>query len=223
MCAENMSGHMMTHRSQLEIVYSRAEQQERFLSLGRTRLAGPLEFIHFFFQVEGVPRWFTHQLVRTRIASYSQSSMRFVNHASEGLPVLRPNLTSEQEEVWDSAIQHVESAYTQLVCDGVSFEDARGLLPNAILTNIGIDMSLKTLIGVAETRLCFQAQTLWQEFMSKVKVAIISFYAYSPAGEAYLINDLLVPACQRAGKCTFKSMYDRKCPKDPALKGECQS
>ena len=42
-------------------------------------IKGAFEFIHYTFEISGVSHAFTHQLVRTRHASYQQESMRAVD------------------------------------------------------------------------------------------------------------------------------------------------
>jgi flavin-dependent thymidylate synthase len=65
-----------------------------------TKLAAPLETIHMFFQIEGVTRAFTHQMVRQRTAVYFQESMRFA--VKETMPVgLPPSLVGVKRALHD--------------------------------------------------------------------------------------------------------------------------
>lgn len=218
--SENMVGNVMTLMSEVSEPLTRIVN--KVVSLGDSKLAGPLEFVHFTFQVEDVPRWFTHQLVRTRVGvSYSQVSLRFNDPTEGGYKIHVPlGLEDEMVDIFNVAVDVSTKAYQRLVEMGLPREEARGLLPMGTLTTIGVNYSLKTLMALAETRMCHQAQPIWVEFMKQVRAAIRSYYLTLPTQEDVVPNDevadvlcrLLVRSCDRYGRCTFKSMYDRDCP-----------
>jgi thymidylate synthase (FAD) len=96
----------------------------------------------FFF--EGISRACTHQLVRHRLASFSQESQRYVELSKGGWqPIVppavahNPEAVAELAEFWEMA----EKKYQRLRELGIRKEDARFLLPNAAETRIVTTMN----------------------------------------------------------------------------------
>ena len=118
-----------------------------------------IEHAVFTFSVEGVSRALTHQLVRHRVASYSQQSQRYVSMESASFvtpPTIEGN--PEAEEVFDGVMDAVWEAYAKLQELGIPNEDARYLLPNACTTNITITMNARELLHFFSLRSCNRAQ-----------------------------------------------------------------
>ena len=118
-----------------------------------------IEHAVFTFSVEGVSRALTHQLVRHRVASYSQQSQRYVSmeHASYVAPrTVEGNPEAEKE--FREAMEAAWKAYARLQELGVPNEDARYLLPNACTTNITITMHARELLHFFSLRSCNRAQ-----------------------------------------------------------------
>lgn len=203
---QNMAGNVITDLSQVD----EAEALETVAQLRKTSLQGPFEFVNFVFQIEGVPRTLTHQMVRTRIASYSQESLRFTVKAGNEFKYDLPTRVYNDPALkakYEAAMKGSAMAYEELIEAGASTEDARGVLPLNILTNIGVKWDLKTLIGIAEVRLCYQSQAHWRSVIEQIKQEIAE--KVDPA-----IADLLNPYCENHdGRCGFLSIYDRKCPR----------
>lgn len=81
-------------------------------------------------------RGISHELVRHRIASYTQASTRYIKYV-DGLPVIRPLFASvHEEEIWRKAMLAAEEAYLALIADGVPPENARDALPTCTATTI---------------------------------------------------------------------------------------
>lgn len=118
----------------------------------------PLEHVSFTFAVEGVSRAMTHQLVRHRIASYSQQSQRYVK-LEEFEYVIPPSMrrNPEAEEVFVAAMAQIKSAYQRLA-ELVHQEDARYVLPNACETKIVFTFNCRSLYNFFEHRCCERAQ-----------------------------------------------------------------
>jgi flavin-dependent thymidylate synthase len=99
------------------------------------------EFCDFMFLIEGVSRAFTHQFVRTRTLSFAQQAMQ-VLRVDQGNGWDYHVGTTIQADLAASAVYHqtmhtISQAYTALAdTPGVHTEDARGVLPTNILTNI---------------------------------------------------------------------------------------
>jgi len=145
-----------------------------------------VEHASFTFSVEGVSRSLTHQLVRHRIASYSQQSQRYVN-MSRAEYVLPPSLSEDRDarRIFEEAMEQAWKAYRELA-EKVPKEDARYVLPNACHTNITITMNARELWHMFTLRCCRRAQweirlMAWQMLAEVKQVAPILFQDAGPA------------------------------------------
>lgn len=118
-----------------------------------------IEHASFTFAIEGVSRALTHQLVRHRLASFSQQSQRYVN-AEDFNYIIPPKVKNKKEakEVYEKQINAAAAAYKKLVGLGIDKEDARFLLPNATETKIVVTMNARELLHFFQLRLCNRAQ-----------------------------------------------------------------
>lgn len=128
--------------------------------------ASPIEHVSFTFAISGVSRSLTHQLVRHRIASYSQQSQRYVD-ASDMDYIMPPAIAANPEAKarFMSFMEEVGSAYRDLKAllekDGrgsAACEDARFVLPQAASSSIVVTMNCRTLLNFFEHRCCTRAQ-----------------------------------------------------------------
>lgn len=118
----------------------------------------PLEHVSFTFGIQEVSRALTHQLVRHRIASYSQKSQRYVKEDQFGF-VIPPSIAGNPQarQQYLGVMEQIRQAYAQLstVTDK---EDARYVLPNACHTSIIVTMNCHSLLNFFEHRCCNRAQ-----------------------------------------------------------------
>ncbi len=131
---------------------------EKIMSLGHQSV---LEHVSFTFGIEGISRACSHQLVRHRLASYSQQSQRYVTFRGDDFPLVVPDSIAgsrAREEIFGRAMQACAEAYRELVADGVPAEDARFVLPNAAETKIIVTMNGRELLHFFELRCCERAQ-----------------------------------------------------------------
>lgn len=130
------------------------------------RLLSPLDSGHhsviehasFTFSVEGASRVLTHQLVRHRMASYSQQSQRYVG--MEDADYVMPDSIAQDEETsrrYRELMERIWEEYRYLA-SRVPAEDARYVLPNACTTNITVTMNARELWHFFELRCCNRAQ-----------------------------------------------------------------
>lgn len=128
----------------------------------------PIEHVTFTFGVEGISRACSHQIVRHRLASYSQQSQRYVGQQSEKRGgfnfVVPPNIEEIGKKQWFiEKMDIIQKWYDELVealenhGEG-TFEDARFLLPNAAETKIIITMNARELLHFFRVRCCNRAQ-----------------------------------------------------------------
>jgi len=118
-----------------------------------------LEHANFTFSISGVSRALTHQLVRHRIASYSQQSQRYVTLETPGY--VTPDSISRDEqtlESYKSLLDGLWEGYKDLIAHGVPEEDARYLLPNAAETHMVMTMNARELMHFFRLRCCLRAQ-----------------------------------------------------------------
>ncbi|RMG98387.1 MAG: FAD-dependent thymidylate synthase [Candidatus Dadabacteria bacterium] len=118
-----------------------------------------LEHASFTFGVEGISRACSHQLVRHRLASYSQQSQRYVR-LDEPNVVVPPSVAADPARAarFREAVEGVWALYRELVEAGVPAEDARYLLPNACETKLVVTMNARELRHLFALRLCRRAQ-----------------------------------------------------------------
>ncbi len=95
-------------------------------------------------------RGVTHEIVRHRIASYSQESTRYCNYSKDKfgneLTFIRPCFwadDSEEYAVWKRAMEEIEKTYVKLISLGAKPEEARSILPNSLKTEIVCTMNLR--------------------------------------------------------------------------------
>lgn len=105
-----------------------------------------IEHCSLTFEVSGISRACSHQLVRHRIASYSQESQRWVDMSSPQF-VIPPSISSSEEarQVWDEFMAKVQETYRAFRALGIPKEDARFILPNATTTHIVVTMNFREL------------------------------------------------------------------------------
>ncbi|MDD3398711.1 MAG: FAD-dependent thymidylate synthase [Candidatus Methanomethylophilaceae archaeon] len=117
-----------------------------------------IEHAVFTFSVQEVSRALTHQLVRHRIASFSQQSQRYVSMSQVSF-VTPPSIATDGKagKRYQELMQEIWGAYEELA-ELVPKEDARYLLPNACHTNIVITMNARELLHFFSLRCCNRAQ-----------------------------------------------------------------
>lgn len=118
----------------------------------------PTEHVTFTFAIEGVSRALTHQLVRHRIASYSQQSQRYVREESFDY-IIPPSVAAvpEARRRFEETMATIQSAYNELL-KVVPPEDARYVLPNACETKIVATFNCRSLYNFFRLRCCRRAQ-----------------------------------------------------------------
>jgi thymidylate synthase (FAD) len=119
-----------------------------------------LEHASFTFGIEGISRACSHQLVRHRIASYSQQSQRYVSH-EEPFEAVVPESVASRPELAARFQAHLVSThelYRELLAAGIPAEDARFVLPNAAATKLVMTMNARELHHFFALRCCRRAQ-----------------------------------------------------------------
>jgi len=172
-----------SHKSSGELIEGLSEEKNKSI-LGETIRKGHhsvIEHASFTFSVSGVSRALTHQLVRHRIASYSQQSQRFVK-LEEPTFVIPPSIREDSKSLreYNKFMENAWNLYGSLLERKIPKEDARFVLPNATTTNITITMNARELIHFFKLRCSTDAQweirgMAWKMFEKVKKVAPIIF------------------------------------------------
>jgi thymidylate synthase (FAD) len=117
-----------------------------------------IEHAYYTFSLEGVSRAMTHQLVRHRVASFSQQSQRYVSLLNPEY-VMPPSVSADEatKKLFEQAMEQAWEAYQKLA-EKVPVEDARYVLPNACESNIVVTMNARELIHFFSLRCCNRAQ-----------------------------------------------------------------
>ncbi|MEM0231452.1 MAG: FAD-dependent thymidylate synthase [Candidatus Woesearchaeota archaeon] len=144
---------------ELLLKVSEKEQSRLITTLIEMGHLSPFEHVVYTFGIEGISRACSHQLVRHRIASYSQQSQRYVSYENVKF-VVPPEIARNSEDKLKFLTQCLKEfeVYLEFVNKGYKPEDARFLLPNATETKIIITMNARELLHFYELRTCERAQ-----------------------------------------------------------------
>lgn len=145
-----------------------------------------LEHAVFTFSVSEVSRALTHQLIRHRIASYSQQSQRYVEILPEY--VIPPKIRGKSKEKFEKLMKECWNVYQTLIKEGVDKEDARYVLPNASFTKITITMNARELLHFFSLRCCIRSQWEIRNLARKMLIEVkkVAPIIFKDAGEPCL-------------------------------------
>jgi len=157
-----------------------------------------IEHASFTFSIEGVSRALTHQLVRHRLASYSQQSQRYVGMKNANY-VMPDSIANDEEasQRYQKLMDLIWEEYRYL-SDKLPLEDARYVLPNACTTNITVTMNARELWHFFELRCCNRTQWELRNVADEMlrQVREVSPVIFSKAG----------PPCLSRGRCPEGNM-----------------
>ena len=118
-------------------------------------------------------RAMTHELVRHRLASYSQESTRYVNYMNKTIYVVKPEwmerATNDMRDVWEASIVNAVDAYRNLITQGLKPQDARGVLPLDLKTEIVMTANMREWIHVLALRTSTGAHPQMRQLMSSAQ------------------------------------------------------
>jgi len=117
-------------------------------------------------------RGVSHELVRHRLAAYSQESTRYANYSRDKfgseITVIKPSFWPEGSEaysIWERAMQQTESAYMELLQAGAKAQEARSVLPNSLKTEVVMTANLREWRHVLKLRCSKPAHPQIREIM----------------------------------------------------------
>ena len=138
------------------------------------------EFVDYVFMIEGVSRAFTHQFVRSRNASYAQQTMRVLNMCD--YDYVMPERVAQNPAaklVVDDTNECIRVAYAALLELGLPAEDARGLLPTNIATNICAKFNLRAFTELAKSRTGGRTQGEYQKVVNAMVDAVLAVHPWA--------------------------------------------
>jgi thymidylate synthase (FAD) len=167
--------------------------------------ASVIEHASFTFSIEGVSRAMTHQLVRHRIASFTQQSQRYVTYDALEKYVTPSSIGDDADarKIYDKTLDLISETYRKLLNLGIPKEDARFILPNAAKTNIIVTMNARELHHFFNLRCCARAQWEIRE------TAIEMFKQAKKAAPALFEN--AGPSCVELNFCPEGKMKPAEC------------
>jgi thymidylate synthase (FAD) len=169
----------------------------------------PFEHASFTFAADGLSRVASHQLVRHRIASFSQQSQRYVK-VSAPQAVAPPSVSAipEAAAIFASQLKSAAEAYERLISLGVPKEDARFILPHGAPTSLIMTMNAREMHHFFSLRLCRRAQWEIRGLAGKMLALVIEAARelFDPAGPSCLTEG----RCREAQSCgrPFSSLQD---------------
>ena len=132
-----------------------------------------------------------------------QESTRYVD-CTNFKYVIPPKIEKSEhpkvKELYQNIMELIASAVENLEQLGVPREDSAMLLPLGMQTKVVVKMNLRTLVSMANQRLCARAYWEYRQLMKDIKEALES---YSIEWET-LVCDLFIPKCEAIGYCTEK-------------------
>lgn len=155
----------------------------------------PIEHAIYTWRISGVSRVLTHQLVRHRIASYSQRSQRYVNEKQFDYVVPPTISNGDTSQVSDplgqrslakykDCMKSIQETYNYLLQQGIPKEDARFVLPNACETSIIVSMNPRAFRNFLNLRLDKKAQ--WE-----IKLLAALMLESIPEEHKFMYEDLV--------------------------------
>jgi flavin-dependent thymidylate synthase len=145
------------------------------LQLAAGTLPSSWEFVQFTFLIEKVTRAFTHQLVRTRTASYAQQAMRIVN-MEDFEYATGPSVVGN--ELYKNTMETIAASYKIMIDNGVHNEDARGVLPTNILTNINMSINMRNFVNMTRKRVSRRVQDEYRNVMDAMVIEVEKVYPW---------------------------------------------
>jgi flavin-dependent thymidylate synthase len=160
-----------------EIAAWPAEKKLEGLAAMAKTIPSSWEFVDYTFLVEGVSRGFTHQFVRSRHMSFAQQTMRVLN-VSEGDArgwkfYTGPSVVNDEVRwaLYNEAMDSADEFYKLLIETGAEIEDARGVLPTNIKTNIVAKMNMRTLVELVRKRSSIRVQGEYRDALLALRTA----------------------------------------------------
>lgn len=164
---------------QVEKIETLEEQQAFYKRLVQRGHVSVLEHVSMSVSIV-TDRGMTHELVRHRIAAYSQESTRYCNYGGKPIQVIYQdgfkNLNQIDLQFIDDVLNDIEGLYTYLLDRGVAPQWARAILPTCLKTEIVVTYNLRQWRHVLKQRLAPAAHPMMQELMQLILKQFLTIY-----------------------------------------------
>lgn len=144
-----------------------------------------LEHASAVFRISGISRACSHQLVRYRLASYSQRSQRYCKE--DNFEYVIPEKIKNNQNLmtkFTNIMYHIDKEYKSLLLNGIKPEDARYILPNACSTEIVVTMNFRELRHFIKQRISKKAQWEIRELAENILDVLLD-HAPNVFGDIY--------------------------------------
>ena len=155
----------------------------------RDTIKSSWEFVDYIFEIKGVTRAFTHQLVRTRTGAFAQESQRTVDVRNSNV------INTSGDNFFDVIAKGVIDDYGRMIDRGTPVQDARGILPTNIETSIIAKFNLRTLHEMGLLRLCVRTQGEYQRVFKAMIEEVFKVHPWS--------KEFIKVKCAWDGVCAF--------------------
>lgn len=169
----------------LDKPWSAIEPELRYMT---KTLPSSHEFVDATFTLQGVTRVCAQQITRTRFTpmdsdmfgSYAMQAQRVVD--VRGADVTIPaGLTKEQEEAYFIRAEFAKQSYVSMMEEGVSMEDARGLLPMNIQCNLVVKYNLRSMAEMFRKRESIRVQDEYVGIVRSMRAEVERVWPWSAA------------------------------------------
>lgn len=184
-----------------------------------------IEHVNLTFAISGIDRNCSHQLVRKRIASYSQQSLRYTNIAidcdlNELYTYLSGNKPDEEgikiastyytDVTLKNYMYYIKSLiqYLEAIKNGEKKENARNYLCSNIRTNLVMTLNLRSFLDLVGHRACTRAQLPIRRLANEMIKVVKNTHEFN------FIESFLAPKCEQIGYCNEGDMC---CGRKPTL------
>ena len=177
-------------------------ESEKLAKLGYVfdTISSTWEFVDFIFLIQDVTRAFTHQLVRHRHESFAQQSQRTVD--MEDFEYVATG-DCQESDTYKACMNNIRMSYRIMIDEEhIPPQDARGVLPTNICTNILMKINLRSLSNLMALRLCPKAQGEFQNVAREMRRLVIEKYPWT--------EKVLQVHCVQHLSCAFPRF--KECP-----------
>lgn len=195
----------MSDNTMAEIMKWSDEKKMEELNYMKNTIKSSWEFVDYTFIISDVTRAFTHQLVRHRQASYAQQTQRSVDmtgfNYSTGPSIHEEELSGD---LYHKTMEVISDAYKAMIEEEVNPQDARGILPTNIHTNIVPKYNLRALHDMGLVRLCVKTQGEMQNVFRMMRDEVIKVHPWA--------EGMIKVWCATYGTCCFPTFPTEDCP-----------
>lgn len=171
----NMSPDVLTDIQQM----TDDEKMEQLEYMSKT-IRSSWEFASVTFLISGVSRAAAQQITRTRQASYAMQSQRVTDvHDAEVMNPYKPGTHAHQS--FTAAAEQALKSYEDQVKSGCALQDARGILPMNITSNLVVRYNLRALVDLITARKSLRTQGEYAAVIRQMESAVHSTWPWSRA------------------------------------------